>query len=95
MFLEYLTIKKNLLTIKKLNYTGGNRVEYDFSNFSSLGKFFKNIFYGKILIPAAEIEQNEFNESLKLLKKYRASESKYKKKKEDTLVDKTSMMEEK
>ena len=42
--------------------------DYGFRKFNSLKPFFKTIYYGKLLIPDAEKEQNSFNEELEDLK---------------------------
>ena len=62
--------KTRLLTIGRFFYRGGNEVDYDFTSFSSLGDLLKQIYYGKILIPAVEREQDEFDYFLDNLKKY-------------------------
>ena len=72
----------------KLSFRGGNNKEYYFTNFSSLREFFRRIYYGEILIPAAEREQDEFDNMLKMLKNYeRRKGSKYDKLKEDLLIN--------
>ena len=70
--LEKLNNQEKLINYKKLSFTGGNKKDYDFTNFSSLRELFRTIYYGEILIPGGEREQDEFNESLRLLKEYRA-----------------------
>ena len=44
----------------KLGFRGGNNKDYDCTNFSTLREFFRIIYYGEILIPAAE--QDDFDE---------------------------------
>ena len=46
------------------------KYNFDFTIFSSLADLFKQIYYGKILIPAAEREQDEFGYLLDDLKEY-------------------------
>ena len=69
--MKNLIIKKSLLTTKKLSFRGVNNKDYDFTNFSSLRELFNAIYYGKILIPGAEREQNEFDDMTDILKTYR------------------------
>ena len=45
----------------------GNNRDYDFTNFSSLRELFRAIYYGEILIPAAETEQDDFDNSFEKL----------------------------
>ena len=52
--LEKLSNQENLIDYRKLSFKGGNNVDYDFSNFSPLRKLFRLIYYGEIIIPAAE-----------------------------------------
>ena len=54
---EKLNNQEKLINYKKLGFTGDNKKEYDFTNFSCLREFFRAIYYGKILIPAVEREQ--------------------------------------
>ena len=54
----------------KLGFTGGNKKDYDFTNFSPLIDLFRAIYYGEILIPAAEREQYDFDNMFELLKNY-------------------------
>ena len=56
--LEKFNNQKKLVNYKKLNFTGGNRKDYDFTDFSFLRELFRTIYYGKILIPGAEREQD-------------------------------------
>ena len=72
----------------KLNFTGGNKEEYDFTDFVPIGKFLSRIYNGQILIPAAERRQNAFDSELEKLKKYKPQRtSRYYKLKEDLLVN--------
>ena len=62
--------------------------DYDFTNFSPLREFFRRIYYGKLLISAAEREQDDFDKMYKLLEKCKPRKnSKYKKLKEDLLIN--------
>ena len=55
---DSLVDKDKTINYRKLGYKGDNNVYYDFTSFSSLGELFKQIYDGKILIPAAEREQD-------------------------------------
>ena len=75
--LKKLNNQGRLINYKKPNFTAGNRKEYNFTNFSSLGELFKRVYYREILMPGAEREQDEFNESLKLLKEYKPRDTEF------------------
>ena len=68
--LEKLSNQEKLINNRKLNFNGGNNVDYDFTKFSSLREFSRAIYYGDVMIPAAEREQDEFDHLLSILKKY-------------------------
>ena len=44
--LEKLNNQEKLINYKKLDFTGGNKKDYDFTNFSSLRELFRAIYYG-------------------------------------------------
>ena len=52
--LEKLNNQEKLTDYRKLNFRGGNNVDYDFSNFRPLRNLFRVIYYGEILIPATD-----------------------------------------
>ena len=92
------TVKKQLsqkaknmlekLNYKKLSFRGSNNKDYDFTNFSSFRELFRTIYYGEILIPGGEREQNNFDDIIKILKSYRPrKDSKYCKLKQDLLIN--------
>ena len=62
--LEKLNNQEKLINYKKLSFRGGNNKDYDFTNFSSLRKIFRTIYYGEILIPDAKREQDNIMISL-------------------------------
>ena len=66
---EKLNNQEKLIDYRKLNFRGGNNVDYDFSNFRPLRELFRAIYYGEVLISGAEREQIEFDDLLKILKK--------------------------
>ena len=84
---EAKNVYKKLINYQKLNFTGGNKVEYDFSNFSPLRELFRRIYYGEILIPSAEKQQDEFDDMIKILKAYNPRDSKLKKIKSNLLIN--------
>ena len=68
--IEKLNNQEKLIKYKKIGFRGGNNKDYDFINFSSLRELFRAIYYGEILIPAIEREQDNFNDMIKILKPY-------------------------
>ena len=48
-----LVNQEKLINYQKLNFRGGNNIDYDFSNFSPLIELFRRIYYGEILVPGA------------------------------------------
>ena len=52
--LEKLNNQEKLIKYKKLYFKGSNKVDYYFTNFSSLREIFRAIYYGEILVPGAE-----------------------------------------
>ena len=86
--LEKLNNQEKLIDYRKLNFKGGNHVDYDFSNFRPLRELFRVIYYGDVIIPGAEREQNEFDDMLEIIKPYRPKkDSKYKKIKDDLVIN--------
>ena len=43
--LEKLNNQEELINYSKLNFQGGNSIDYDFTNFKSLRKLFRAIYY--------------------------------------------------
>ena len=72
--LEKLDNHVKLINYKKLGFRGDNNKDYDFTNFSSLRELFRAIYYGEILIPAAEREQDDFDDVLEKLKDYKPTQ---------------------
>ena len=85
--LEKLNNQEKLVNYKKLYFKGGNKVDYDFTNFISLIELFKAIYHGKILIPGAEREQDEFNDKLNKLERYRPRTFNFKNDKKSLLIN--------
>ena len=69
--LEELNNQEKLINYMKLGFTGGNKKDYDFTNFSPLRELFRAIYYGEILIPAVETEQDNFDGMFERLKDYK------------------------
>ena len=62
--LDKLVIAENSIDYRSLCFIGGNNVDYDFRSFRSVTEFFKSIYNGHILIPAAERGQDDFEDIL-------------------------------
>ena len=62
-----------------LNFTWCNKVDYDFSEYRSLKKLFKAIYYRNIKIEKAERIQEEFSVIIDALKKYKSKNKNIKK----------------
>ena len=69
--LEKLNNQEKLINCMKLRFTGGNKKDYDFTNFCPLRELFRAIYCGCVLIPAAEREQDNFDHLIKILKDYK------------------------
>ena len=86
--LEKLNNQEKLSNYKKLVFTRGNKKDYDFTNFGSLRQLLRAIYYGGILIPGAEREQDDFDNRFKKLERHRPKkDSKYNKLKYDLLIN--------
>ena len=80
--------KHMLEKLNKLSVRGRNNKDYDFINLSSLRELFRKIYYGEILIPGAEREQNNFDHTIRILKAYKPRKDyKYYKLKQDLLIN--------
>ena len=62
---------------KKLIIRGGNNIMYDFSDYKTFKELFRNLYYKKMSINDAEMEQNEFDAKFSALKKYSPKGQKY------------------
>ena len=86
--LEKLNNQEKLINYKKLYFKRGNKVDYDFTNSSSLKELFRAIYYGEILIPGAKREQDNFDDIIKILKAYKPRKSsKFYKLKQDLIIN--------
>ena len=66
---EIKNIQKNV-DYRKLKIIGGDKKEYDFSDYRTFKELFRDLYYRTITIDEAESKQDEFNTVLHLLKKY-------------------------
>ena len=73
---EIRTTEKNV-DCRKLKITGGNNVTYDFSNYTTFNELFNDLYFNKMTIDRAEIEQDEFNSTLAVLNNYATKSKKY------------------
>ena len=69
--LEKLNNQEKLINYRKLNFTGGNKTDYDFADYRPLKELFKAINYRNITIVEAEGIQEEFNATIDALKDYK------------------------
>ena len=74
--LEKLSNQEKLINYMKLNFTGGSKVDYDFSEYRPLKEFFKAIYYRNITIEEAERIQEEFDAIIGALKIYKPKKNK-------------------
>ena len=62
---------------RKVKIRGGNKVEYDFSDYKTLKELFRDLYYRKTAIDDAEAEQEEFGAMIGVLNKYPAKKTEY------------------
>ena len=67
------------MTLFKLYLKGGNNVEYDFTDYMTLMKIFKALYYRKMGIEEGERKQVEFYGVYKALENYKPKKKKKKK----------------
>ena len=75
--LEKLNNQEKHINYRKLNFRGGNDVDYNFSEYKSLKELFKAIYYRNVTIEEAERTQEEFDTTISALKLYPAIKPKY------------------
>ena len=73
---EIKTIQTNV-NYRKLKIIGGDKKEYDFSDYRTFKELFRDLYYRTITIDEAESKQDEFKTVLHLLKKYSPKHDKY------------------
>ena len=85
--LELLNSQGKLINYKKLNFRGGNNIDYDFSEYRSSKELFKAICYRKVTIEEAERMQDEFDAITGALNDYDARKLKHKEGKTKLLIN--------
>ena len=78
---------QNDVDYKKLKFTGGNSVMYDFSDYKTFKELFRDIYYRNMSINEAERKQDEFNVVLNTLSTYSPKGEKYIKSKNELLCN--------
>ena len=63
--------KARAIDYSKLQFTGGNKHLFTFSDYTKVGKLFDRIYKGEILIPEAEREENAFDYDYEELENYK------------------------
>ena len=76
--LEKLNNQEKLINYRKLNFTRGNKDDYDFSEYRSLKELFKAIYSRNMTIEKAERIKEELNAIIDALKNYKLKKAKYK-----------------
>ena len=69
--LEKLNNQKKLINYKKIGFAGGNKIDYNFSDYRSLKELFKTIYCRNITIEEAEGIQGEANATIDALGEYK------------------------
>ena len=62
---------------KKLKFTSGNNLTYDFSNYKTFNESFRDIYYKNTSIDKAEQKQDEFDAVVNALSEYSPRDQKY------------------
>ena len=73
---EIKIIQKNV-NYRKLIIKGGNMKKYNFSNYRTFLKLFKDLYYRRVRMDDVRNKQEEFNVVLDLLEKYNPKHDKY------------------
>ena len=71
-----LKTQKNV-DYRKLKITGGNDVDYDFSDYKTFKELFRDLYYKETTIDEVERKQDEFSAVIGALKKYTPRDNKY------------------
>ena len=69
VFNKIIEEKKLFNNYIRSSFTGGNKIDYDFSHFTKIGNLFNKMYYGDTLIPEAEREQYDLEVELEKFKK--------------------------
>ena len=70
-------MKKKDVDYRKLKIRGGNRVDYDFSDYKTFKELFRDLYYKKITIVEVEVKQYEFDTIINSLENYNPRNNKY------------------
>ena len=62
---------------RKLKISGGNSIDYDFSDYKTFKELFRDLYYKKTTIDEVERKQDEFSAVIGALKKYTPRDNKY------------------
>ena len=81
--IEQITTIRKDVDHRKLKIIGGNRVEYDFSDYKSFKELFRDLYYKKIKIDDAEANQIQYDTVFYNLNKYSPKNTKYSEAKND------------
>ena len=75
--IKEITVIQKDVDYRKLIFRGGGNVTYDFSDYKTFNKLFRDLCYKTLTINAAEMKQNEFNTKRVALNNYFPKVSKY------------------
>ena len=70
-------MKKKDVDYRKLKIRGGNRVDYDFSDYKTFKELFRDLYYKNITIDEVEVKQYEFDTIINSLENYNPRNNKY------------------
>ena len=87
IILKKLSNQEKLINYRKLYLKGGNKAEYDFTEYRTLQEFFKAIYSRNLRIEKAERIQDEFNGVYGALEKYKPKEEPYIEKRRKLLIN--------
>ena len=67
--IEEMKVIQNDVDYRKLKIISGNKTEYDFSDYKTFKKLFRDLYYKKMSIDDAETKQDEFSAVIYVLEK--------------------------
>ena len=73
---EVKTIQKNV-DYRKLKIRGGNKTDYDFSDYKTFKELFRGFYYRKITVNEPESKREEFDLVINTLERYTPRDNKY------------------
>ena len=68
--IEEIKVIQKDVDYRKLKITNGNQTEYDFSDYKTFKKLFRDLYYKNISIDDAKRKQEEFSAVIYVLEKY-------------------------